>query len=128
MDFDYTVSTGKTFEQALKDLETNLLDAKFGLLWTMDVPSKLQEKGVDFDQPYRILEVCNPQKAKVALETDPRMGYFLPCKLVVYTKDGQTEIGMARPSVWADIVANPGLKEFAADVERTLRDVLDKTC
>ena len=127
VEFHYTVSSTKSFDQALKDLEANLAEAKFGVLWALDVPAKLKEKGVDFNQPYRILEVCNPVKAKQALETDPMVGYFLPCKLTVFIKDGKTQMGMVRPTMVMDMVGNAGLKEFAAEVDEALKDVLDKS-
>ncbi len=127
MEFHYTVTTNKPFDQALKDLEANLAEARFGVLWALDVPAKLQEKGVEFNQPYRILEVCNPVKAKQALETDPMAGYFLPCKMTVYSKDGKTYMGMVRPTMIMDVVGNPGLRDFAAEVDGTLKGVLDKS-
>lgn len=125
MDLQYTVSTAKPFEQAIKDLEANLKEAKFGVLWMMDVPEKLREKGVEFNQPYRIMEVCNPQKAKQALETNPEVGYFLPCKVSVYTRDGKTQMGMIRPSLVTQVA--PELGSFAQEVEETLRGVIDRT-
>lgn len=127
MEFHYTVTSTKPFDQALNDLEANLAGAKFGVLWSLDVPAKLKEKGVEFNQPYRILEVCNPAKAKQALEIDPKVGFFLPCKLTVYSKDGKTEMGMLRPTMIMDVVGNAGLKEFTAEVDKTLKDVLDRT-
>ncbi|MGE5591840.1 MAG: DUF302 domain-containing protein [Bacillota bacterium] len=127
MDYHYTVTTDKSFDQALQDLEANLGEARFGVLWALDVPVKLQEKGVDFHQPYRILEVCNPVKAKQALETDPMVGYFLPCKLTVYIRDGKTVLGMVRPTMVAEVVGNPGLRDFAAEVDGMLREVLDRS-
>lgn len=127
MEFHYTVTSTKPFDQALNDLEANLAGAKFGVLWSLDVPAKLKEKGVEFNQPYRILEVCNPAKAKQALEIDPKVGFFLPCKLTVYSKDGKTEMGMLRPTMVMDVVGNAGLKEFTAEVDKTLKDVLDRT-
>lgn len=127
MEYHYTVTTDKPFDQALQDLEANLAEAKFGVLWALDVPAKLQEKGVEFHQPYRILEVCNPAKAKQALETDPMVGYFLPCKVTVYIRDGQTCMGMVRPTMIMDVVGNAGLRDFAAEVDGMLRGVLDKS-
>ncbi len=58
--FHYTVETTKTPEQAIEALTENLKAEKFGVLWRLDLKDKLQEKNVDFDMPYWILEVCNP--------------------------------------------------------------------
>jgi uncharacterized protein (DUF302 family) len=64
MDFHYSVVTDKTVDEAVKAVEESLRANKFGVLWQLDLPAKLQEKGVDFNIPYRVLEVCNPQEAK----------------------------------------------------------------
>ncbi len=53
LDFHYSVSTTKTVDEAVQALEVALKSQKFGVLWQMDIPSKLKEKGVDFDKPYR---------------------------------------------------------------------------
>lgn len=35
--FDYTVTSGKDFEQAMVDLKKALTEAKFGVLWELDI-------------------------------------------------------------------------------------------
>ncbi len=116
----YTVNTLKTFEQAIADLKESLAGIKFGVLWELDVPRKLQEKGAQFETPFHILEVCNPHHAKQALETNIMVGYFLPCKIVVYRQENQTMIGMAKPSMMVNMLDDQNLKEFAEQVEQDL--------
>ena len=61
MDFHYTVTTSKTIDEAISILEQKLKEHKFGILWQLDVPAKLLEKGVNsYTTPYRILEVATP--------------------------------------------------------------------
>lgn len=96
--FHYTVETDKSIEGAVQSVEQSLKNHKFGVLWQMDIPAKLQEKGVDFNQPFRVLEVCNPVEAKRVLSQNSLGGYFLPCKVVVYEENGRTKIGLPRPT------------------------------
>ncbi|KKM10246.1 hypothetical protein SY88_14340 [Clostridiales bacterium PH28_bin88] len=124
--FDYTVTTDKDFSQAISDLKQALSDKKFGVLWELDVPGKLKEKGVDYQGEFRILEVCNPHRAKEALETEVRVGYFLPCKVVVYREDGLTKIGTVRPSILVGMLDKKQLQAFAAEVEKELVTAMDK--
>lgn len=124
--FEYTVTTDKEFNLAVSDLKQALSEIKFGVLWELDVPSKLKEKGVEYQGQFRILEVCNPHHAKEALEKDVRVGYFLPCKVVVYKDKGQTKIGTVRPSVLVDMLGDKGLQSFAAEVEKELTTALNK--
>ncbi|GAW91180.1 DUF302 domain-containing protein [Calderihabitans maritimus] len=124
--FDYTVDTNKDFSQAITDLKQTLSEAKFGVLWELDVPEKLKEKGVEYQGKLRVLEVCNPHHAKKALETNIRVGYFLPCKIVVYVEDGRTKIGMVRPTALVDMLDDAELRNFASQVEKELVTALDK--
>lgn len=125
--FDYTVETSKSRDEAVRDLEANLKDEKFGVLWNFDLTAKLQEKGTDFNTPYTILEVCNPQEANRVLSEDLMVGYFLPCKIVVYEEEGITKIGMPKPSALIQMVNNESIKEIAVDIEERLIGCIDKT-
>lgn len=121
----YTVQTDIGFEQAVADLKESLANIKFGVLWELDVPSKLQEKGAHYETPFRILEVCNPHHAKKALETNIMVGYFLPCKIVVYREGGKTHIGMPRPSLMIHALNDDSLKDFAEQVEGQLVQAIE---
>ncbi|EAX48332.1 protein of unknown function DUF302 [Thermosinus carboxydivorans Nor1] len=123
--FDYTVTSQKSFQEAIDSLKEALISIKFGVLWELDVPGKLQEKGVQYKRNFRILEVCNPQKAKEALEADIRVGYFLPCKIVVYVKDDITQIGTIRPTTMIQMFNNTALHSFAHEVEQELIKAID---
>lgn len=76
--FHYTVDTSKTVEEAIASLEENLKKEQFGLLWQFDIKEKLQDKGLEFDQSFRVLEVCNPFDAQRVLQQNQLVGYFLP--------------------------------------------------
>lgn len=127
MDFHYSVVTPKSVDEAVQTLEEHLKEHKFGVLWQLDLPAKLREKGVDFDTPYRILEVCNPHEAKRVLTANPLVGYFLPCKIVVYESNGMTHIGLPRPTVLMDIIGDVALKEIAREIELALREAIDQS-
>ena len=118
--YNYTVNTGKDFETAVADLEKALSQHSFGVLWKLDVKEKLAEKGVHFDGRLKILEVCNPHKAKEALERNINTGYFLPCKVIVYVEDGQTKMGTIKPSVMMGMIEGGVPDTLAAEVEEVL--------
>ena len=85
--FDYTVETSKSVEEAVKSLEENLKEKQFGVLWQFDVKETLESKGLDYEKPFMILEVCNPKEAQKVLTANQKVGYMLPCKMVVYEDD-----------------------------------------
>jgi uncharacterized protein (DUF302 family) len=125
--FHYTVETNKSIDEAISSLEQNLKEEKFGILWQLDLPAKLHEKGVEsYNNEYRILEVCNPVEAAKVLEINELVGYFLPCKIVVYRSNGITKIGLPKPTMMVSMIDDPQLKKIAENIEITLKNVLDK--
>ncbi len=116
----YTVSTGKSVDQAARDVEAALAKRRFSVLWALDVNDKLREKGLDLHGRFRILEVCSAPRAKEALESNPLVSYFLPCKVVVYERDGRTEIGVPLPSALIGLLGDHALQPLAEEVEKTL--------
>lgn len=128
MDFHYTVATNKTIDEAISALEEKLKEHKFGILWQLDLPAKLMEKGVNsFTTPYRILEVCNPKEAAKVLNINALVGYFLPCKIAVYESEGKTKIGLPRPTGLVSMLEDNELKTIAEEIESTLIKVLDES-
>ncbi|MCA0990939.1 DUF302 domain-containing protein [Guptibacillus hwajinpoensis] len=127
MSFHYTVETSKTVDQAVSDLSNELKTEKFGVLWDFDLSAKLQEKGMNFETPYRVLEVCNPKEAERVLNEDKLVGYFLPCKIVVFDDDGQTKIGMPKPTTLLNLTGKDKLSEIGYDIEKRLISCIEKS-
>jgi uncharacterized protein (DUF302 family) len=128
MDFHYTVTTDKSVDDAVSTLEQKLKEHKFGILWQLDLPAKLKEKGVDsYTNPYRILEVCNPKVAAEVLNRSELVGYFLPCKITVFESEGVTKIGLPKPTALIGLLDDIHLKTIAEDVESTLIKVLNES-
>ncbi|OCA82934.1 DUF302 domain-containing protein [Pseudobacillus wudalianchiensis] len=123
--FHYTKMVSIPLEEAVTKLESSLKSEKFGVLWQFNIQEKLQEKGVEFNKKFIVLEVCNPQEAKKVLEEENLASYFLPCKIVVYEENGQTKIGMPRPTVLISLLENDKLKEAAKDIEERLIGCMD---
>jgi len=122
------VATDKPVDEAIQALQAALAERKFSALWHLHVNEKLREKGFELDGDFHIFEVCNPAKAKQALETDQKVGYLLPCKIVVYADrdDGyRTKIGLLRPQALIGLLGNQRLSDLACEVEQDLRAVVD---
>ncbi|RBW70167.1 DUF302 domain-containing protein [Bacillus taeanensis] len=120
MEFDFTVETSRDIDEVVSSLEEALQQDGFGVLWDFDLTGKLQEKGMDFNTPFRILEVCNPKEADRILKENKMVGYFLPCKIVVYEDSGQTKVGMPKPTALINLADDQSLNEIAMDVEKRL--------
>lgn len=122
---NYEVKTNKTFDEAVESLKSALADVSFGVLWELNFKDKLEEKGYAFDTNFKVLEVCNPKQAKEVLETHIEVGYFLPCKVVVYEKDGTIRIGMPKPTQLLGMMGKDELMGVAEKVEEELKKAID---
>lgn len=125
MDIRYEKVTEKSFNEAVQSITDALKERKFGVLWQLNFKDKMAEHDIDFPNNFMILEVCNPQKANEVLTKHIEMGYFLPCKVVVYEKDGEVRIGTARPEMLMGMMGYDDLGDVASEVERILIESID---
>lgn len=125
--FHYTVETTKPVEETIKTLEENLKEESFGVLWTFNINEKLEEKGFSLEETFFVLEVCNPKEAERVINENKLVGYFLPCKIVVYKDQGTTKIGMPKPTALISMIDNNELTAMAQDIEKRLIECIDKT-
>jgi uncharacterized protein (DUF302 family) len=125
MEFQVSVKTAKGAAEACAAVESALAERKFSVLWHLHVNEKLQEKGLALGPDVHILEVCSAPKAKLAIETNPEVAYFLPCKIVVRSESGQTQIGLARPTMLMAVLGDERLEGLAREVEATLLEVVE---
>ena len=120
------VETGKPFEDACRALEQAIADHRFGVLHVHDVQKTLASKGVALGLPVRIFDVCNPQRAKQALEEAPLVAAALPCAIAVLVEGERTKFVFLRPTVMLGLFQTPALHPMAEEVERTVRAIVDQ--
>lgn len=119
MDPRYTVTTTKTPDQAVADLQASVKEHGYGVLHVYDLKATLAAKGFDLPNACHILEVCNPRQAAAVLTADMALNMALPCRISVYQQDGKTVIGMVRPTVLLSALSSATeLATIAAEVER----------
>ena len=123
----YIVETKKDVETAARDLEEAVKRNKFGVLHVHDLQKTLKEKGVNFPNACKILEVCNPQRATKVLTGNMAVNMALPCRISVYREGGKTKIGMIRPTALLALFPGaPELKPVAEEVERETMLMIDE--
>ncbi|MGO1453813.1 MAG: DUF302 domain-containing protein [Alkalibacterium gilvum] len=125
MNIVYEKKTNKNLDEAINSLTEKLKENDFGVLWQVNFKDKLNEKGLDFEDNYVVLEVCNPKKAKEVLEKNIHVGYVLPCKMVVREENDQTYVGMTRPEALISLFGESDLNTMAKEVEETLKKSIE---
>lgn len=126
MDFDYTVTTKKSFDEAVKAVEQETKNAGFRVLYTHDVTTTLKEKGFEIEL-FKIIEICNAKNAYAVLKADIKIGLFLPCKINVYQKDGKTYISGIRPVILPQFFPQANLGNLPAEIDTVIRGIIDRS-
>ena len=125
--FSHTVRTEKTINQAVDDVTARLKEAGFGVLAVLDFKEILEKKGAGIKDEYRLLEVCNPSAAKMALEADPEIGLLLPCPIAVYQRDNRNYISLARPTSLLANLPDRRLDKLGEEIEKKLVEAIQKS-
>ena len=126
-DMYYTVTSGKSFGQAVADLDAAVRRHQFGVLHVHDLGATLRGKGQPFAGECKVFEVCNPGQAAKVLAADLRLNMALPCRISVYTENGETRIGMVEPERMLGMLSHdPALGPIAREVGEATRRMIDE--
>lgn len=125
-DFEYSVLTSKTFDEAVKAVEENTAANGFRVLHTHDVAATLAEKGFQ-REPLKIVEVCNAKYAHEVLQKDITAAMMLPCPILIYLQDGKTHISTMLPSVMGTFFPGKGIETVAALVEKAVVAIVNES-
>ena len=126
MNFDYTVTTEKSFDEAVTSVEKETKNAGFRVLHIHDVTATLNEKNFEIEN-FKIIEVCNAKSAYAVLQADIKIGLCLPCKINVYRKDGKTYISGMRPVILPQFFPEADLGNLPVEVDEIIRGIIDRS-
>jgi uncharacterized protein (DUF302 family) len=124
MEFAYSVSSDKAFDQVERAVRDAAAAKGMRVLHVHDVQKTFAEKGIA-REPYKIIEICNVRYANQALTGDPMIGLMMPCKVNVFTEQSKTKIALLLPSLLAEFYPHANLGGMARELETLLRDVVD---
>lgn len=125
MELDYTVTTRRSYADAVRAVIDRTEAHGFRVQFVHDVAATLAEKGFD-REPVTIVEICNARYASQVLERDVKIGLMLPCPIMVYEQDGAVRISTMRPSLIGGFFPEAGIDEVAAEVEGVLVGIIDE--
>jgi len=124
MQYGFSKTVDMSYEQAIEKVTAELKKEGFGVLTFIDVKETLKQKiNVDFKK-YAILGACNPPIAHKALQEEEQLGLLLPCNVIVYEKEGKTNVSIFDPMVMTWILENDNMKPIASEVQERLQRVL----
>ncbi len=114
-----------SFEEALERVITELALEGFGIISTIDVSATFKMKlDIDFKK-YTILGACNPDFAHRALNSEDKVGVFLPCNVVIIElESGEIEVAAVDPVASMISIENAQMKEMSQEVKAKLQRVI----
>ncbi len=122
----YKKETKLSFEEAVDKVKEELKKEGFGVLSEIRIDKLFKEK-LDLDmEKYVILGACNPKFSSQLMEIDYDSGAFLPCNLLVYTKDEKTYVSPLLLTKAMEVAENERLLKVAGQIEEILKKVVDK--
>jgi len=126
MEFDYTLTTTKTFDQTVQDVQDEIAKVGMRVLYVHDVQQTLDEKGFK-REPFKIIEFCSAKFANEFLNKDIKIGLCLPCKINVYVKNGQTFISGMRPIVLSQFFPQVDLGERPKEIDQIIQNIINNS-
>mgnify|MGYP002630140747 FL=1 len=111
--------------EAIERVSAALALEGFGIISTIDVSATFKMKlDVDFKK-YTILGACNPGFAHRALQSEDKVGVFLPCNvLIIEQESGEIEVAAVDPVASMLAIENAPLKEMIQEVKTKLQRVI----
>jgi uncharacterized protein (DUF302 family) len=124
----YIVESSKSFYEAGFDLEPVVQRLGFVILHTFDFSETLRRKDIDLDEDCQVFEICNYRYAEKLLSIDMRLSLTLPWRISIFTQNGATMIGLARPDTMFSVLGeNAELTRLAAEIEARMIMIVDET-
>lgn len=123
--FQRTVTTEKSFDEAVAAVEQASAENGFRVLHTHDVAATLAEKGFHRD-PLKIVEICNAKYASQVLARNVKISLMLPCPISVYVEGGATHISTMLPTAIVDFFPDAGIADLAAQVEKIVLEIVEE--
>lgn len=125
MKFDYTLTTSKNFNSAVRAVQQEIAKAGLRVLHIHDVQKTLAEKGFQREL-FKIIEFCNAKYANEFLNADIKIGLCMPCKINVYIKNGQTFISGMRPIILPQFFPKADLGGRPQEIDRIIQKIINK--
>jgi uncharacterized protein (DUF302 family) len=123
--FEYTVTTNKSFEEAVEAIQRRADENGFRVLHTHDVAATLAEKGFP-REPLKIIEICNAKYASQMLDKDVKVSLMLPCPISVYVQAGKTYLSTLLPTSITEFFPQAGIEALASEVESVVLKIISE--
>jgi uncharacterized protein (DUF302 family) len=120
----FKLSTTKPLSQTATALQAAVQANGFGVMQIHNLKETMGKKGVSFAHECLIFEVCQPEQAKVVLESNMSISTMLPCRISLYEEDGRTVLATLKPTALLTFFGDSQLQNVAQEVEQGIIKIM----
>jgi len=113
-----------SLQQTVENVKTAFSAANMRIVRTGPLEAGLVEKGQENPKQY-IVDACDFKFLNRALAVDPRVGLFLPCRIVVSEQHGKVKVMSINPKRLSAIFNNSELNELCEQMFQVYTNLLD---
>ncbi len=124
MDYSIKIQINDSLENTKDKLLSKLKEKWFWLVTELDLSKIFKNKLWEKIGEYHILWVCNPWYSYKLYKIDPMMGWILPCKVVLFTKEDKNFIWLVKPTIQNNFLENDVFKNVIEEVEEILIEII----
>ncbi len=121
--FMHIIVSSKNFDATVEDLITAIEKNQFKVLHVHDVRATLAAKKIELGN-YKIIEFCRAPAAKRVLDADLLIGLFLPCRAIVFEKDGKVQIAAMSPKLISQFFPDASLGDLPESVDTEIASII----
>lgn len=129
--YSVVLATSKPHLEAIAAVKQALTARKFSVLFELAFVDRLEAAGLpplSHGGAVHAIEFCHAPTARIALEKNFELAYFMPCKVLVrWLPTGETEICLLRPSALTAFLPGPHDPQLVAalvGIEATIVEAL----
>ncbi len=129
----YKISTDKPFPEVFANLEKAVSNNNFSIITIHDMRQTFEKNNLEIspDFEYKILELCNPQKAHKALGMSKDLGIMMSKSIVISRENNQTVLRYMQMKPWMiswmfpDINLAPMSKKMMATMKKIVHEAVE---
>lgn len=121
----YIEISNKSVQEVVNSIKEVASKYSFGVLNVLNIQETLKSKGKNLENECQIIDICKPSYAEEFLNEDISLSIIMPCRIAVYTQDGETTIALNSIVQLVDDI-NPDLIELAQRVQEELLEIIDE--
>ena len=121
----YIEISNKSVQEVVNSIKEVASKYSFGFLNVLNIQETLKSKGKNLENECQIIDICKPSYAEEFLNEDISLSIIMPCRIAVYTQDGETTIALNSIVQLVDDI-NPDLIELAQRVQEELLELIDE--